>query len=345
MVSLSSPMTRASSSLRISPLCWWSSPGTIAAKRKHYTMLSPASRPWLRSTTAHNCPQPTNRCSFTGSRAPPKSRRDQWPQPFPDNRKTHSPIASAAAFCIPARRASGCPLKLPWSSPAMSPHSTGSSCTRTPSPAAHLPATTSSANRSPPALPDLEICPPSQSSSSADVPINPQPARCTALRSEYLLPPLNVADFPRSETTLRQASAIPPRSAPRPRPLRRSSFDSPHVRPEQSTIPLRSATHVLRLLGSVIWDAHSACHRRKSPMCIGTPSDVNAKSAAAGIPYPLQSSSVLSTNAQARISQPHPDGFPSLAVPIAADRRAAPASWPLATPPAHPQATSAQPHR
>src|SRR5467141_4019874 len=58
-------MTRASCSLRISPLCWSFSRGTTAAKRKHCTMQSPASRRWSRSTTAHNCPRTTNRSSST----------------------------------------------------------------------------------------------------------------------------------------------------------------------------------------------------------------------------------------------------------------------------------------
>src|SRR6266850_3412987 len=65
MANPSSPMTRASSSLRISPWCWSSSPGTIAAKRKHCTMPSPASRRWLGSTTVHNCPRTTSRSSLS----------------------------------------------------------------------------------------------------------------------------------------------------------------------------------------------------------------------------------------------------------------------------------------
>src|SRR6266576_373041 len=196
-------------------------------------------------------------------RASPKSRRDYTRWPFPGNRKTHSPVASAAAFCIPVRRASGCSPESPRSSPGMLPHSVGSSCTKTPSRAAHRPATTSSANKSPLVLLGPETCPLSRSASSGGVSSDRQLARYTAPRSKYLLLSSS-ADFPRSETTLLPASAIPLQSAPPPALLPRSNSDSPHARPEQSTIPPHSARHAPPGRGSAITPATPAVPHKKT---------------------------------------------------------------------------------
>src|SRR5437016_7824488 len=115
----------------------------------------------------------------------------------------------------------------------MSLHSAGSSCTRTPSRAAHLPATMLSANKSPPLPLGLEICRRCRQTIWEVLLPDQRPVRYMAPLLEYLFPS-SVDLYRRGRTISRSACGVPPQFALSYRLLRCSSSDFPYVLREQT---------------------------------------------------------------------------------------------------------------